>query len=108
MIAAEVGSAILAGVISAVIGVGFGVIVRNQTAAITAALLWSQLVEGMLVSFVPSVDRWLPGGASTALTGVATLNGGLLPAWGAALLFTGYGIAFAAGGLRTVTRHDVA
>jgi ABC-2 type transport system permease protein len=108
VIAAAVGGAILAGVVSGMIGVGFGMIVRNQTAAITAALLWSQLVEGVLVSFAPSVDRWLPGGASTALTGVATLNGGLLPVWGAALLFLGYGVAFAAGGLQTVTRRDVA
>jgi ABC-2 type transport system permease protein len=107
-ITGAVGGAVLAGVISGLVGVGFGAIVRNQTAAITAALLWSQLVEGLLISFAPAVGRWLPGGASTALTGVATPTGDLLPAWGAAVLFVGYGLAFALGGLRTVTRHDVA
>jgi ABC-2 type transport system permease protein len=107
-IAAALGGAILAGLVSGLFGVGFGAVVRNQTAALTAALLWSQLVEGLLVSFAPTIGRWLPGGASTALTGTATPNGGLLPMWGAALLFTGYGLAFAFGGLRTVSRQDVA
>jgi ABC-2 type transport system permease protein len=107
-ITAAVGAAVLAGVVSGLFGVSLGAIVRNQTAAITAALLWSQLVESLLVSFAPAVGRWLPGGASTALTGTATPNGGLLPAWGAAALFVGYGLAFTLGGLRTVTRHDVA
>jgi ABC-2 type transport system permease protein len=107
-IAAMVGGAVLAGVVWGLLGVGFGAIVRNQTAAITAALLWGSLGETLLVRFAPAVSRWLPDGASTALTGEATPHGGLLPVWGAAVLFIGYGLAFAVGGLQTITRHDIA
>ena len=107
-IAAAVGGAMLAGVVYGLVGVGFGAIVRNQTAAITAALLWSTLGEGLLIDHAPAMGRWLPGGASNALTGMATPHGSLLPMWGAAVLFTGYGLAFAVAGLQTITRHDVA
>lgn len=91
----------------ALVGVGLGSLVRNQTAAVVVALVWVMVVEGLLVSFVPQVGRWLPGGAVAALTGVATPDGGLLPMWGGALLFALYGLAFAAAGIRLVLRRDV-
>ena len=91
----------------AVVGVGVGSMVRNQTAAVAGAVVWVLVVEGLLVSFAPDVGRWLPGGAATALSGVATANGGLLPMWGAALLLTVYGLAFAAAGTRFVLQRDV-
>lgn len=91
----------------ALVGVGIGAMVRNQTAAIAGAAVWVVIVEGLLVSFEPDVGRWLPGGAATALSGVATANGGLLPMWGAALLLTAYGLAFATAGTRFVLHRDV-
>ena len=48
---------IAATVLGAVVGVGFGAMVRNQTPAITIALVWTQVVEGMLVGFVPGVGK---------------------------------------------------
>jgi ABC-2 type transport system permease protein len=60
------------------------------------------------VSFAPAIGRWLPGGAASALTGVATANGGLLPMWGGALLVTLYGLAFTAAGTRLILRRDIA
>lgn len=99
---------LLATTLSAIVGVGFGALVPNQTVAITAALVWITILEGLLVSFKPVVGRWLPGGASSALTETATLNGGLLPIWGGALLFAAYGLAFAAAGSRLVLRRDIA
>jgi hypothetical protein len=100
--------AIAATALYAPVGVGLGSLVRNQTAAIVVAMVWVMIVEGLVVSFVPDVGRWLPGGAVAALTGVATYDGGLLPMWGAALVFTGYGLAFAALGLRFAMHRDVA
>ena len=88
-------------------GVGVGALLRNQTVAVTVALVWVLVVEGVLVGFAPAVGRWLPGGAGSALTGVATANGGLLPMWGAALLLAGYGLAFAAASTRLITRRDI-
>lgn len=99
---------LLASTLSPIVGVGFGALVNNQTIAVTAALVWVTTLEGLLVSFKPEIGRWLPGGASSALTETATLNGGLLPIWGGALLFAAYGIAFAAAGSRLVLRRDIA
>ena len=88
-------------------GVGVGALLRNQTVAVTIALVWVLIVEGVLVGFAPAVGGWLPGGAGSALTGVATANGGLLPMWGAALLLAGYGLAFAAASTHLITRRDI-
>jgi ABC-2 type transport system permease protein len=89
------------------VGVGVGALLPNQTVAVTIALVWVLIIEGILVGFAPAVGRWLPGGAASALTGVATANGGLLPMWGAALLLAGYGLTFAAAGTHLIVRRDI-
>jgi ABC-type transport system involved in multi-copper enzyme maturation permease subunit len=99
--------AVAATALYALVGVGLGSLIRNQTAAVVVALLWVMIVEGLLVSFVPEVGRWLPGGAAAALSGAATVEGGLLPMWGGALLFAAYGLAFAAAGVRFVMQRDI-
>jgi len=91
----------------ALVGVGVGSMVRNQTSAVAGAVVWVLIVEGLLVSFSPDVGRWLPGGAASALSGVAVATGGLLPMWGAALLLTVYGLAFAGAGTRVVRNTDI-
>jgi ABC-2 type transport system permease protein len=95
-------------VLYGLIGVGVGSLVRNQTAAIVATLLWVLVVENSLVSFAPQIGRWVPSGASNALTSVAAPAGGLLPAWGGGLVLLAYGLAFAAAGARFAVRRDVA
>ena len=92
----------------ALVGVGVGCLVRNQTAAIVGALVWLFVLEGPLVSFVPQLGRWFPGGAAAALSAAATADGGLLPMWGAGLLFTAYGLVFAAIGTALMAARDVA
>src|SRR5215217_4273738 len=77
--------------------VGVGSLVTNQTLAVAVTLTWLLLVEAMVVSFAPSLGRWLPGGAAGAMSGAATYSN-LLPVGAAALLFAGYGLAFAAAG----------
>jgi ABC-2 type transport system permease protein len=101
-------AAIAATALYAVVGVGVGSLIRNQTAAVVIALLWVMIVESLLVTFLPEVGRWLPGGAVAALTAVATRDGGLLPMWAGGLLFAAYGLGFAATGSRFVLRRDVA
>ncbi len=100
--------ALLATTLSPIVGVGFGALVTNQNLAVTAALVWITTVEALLVSYKPEIGRWLPGGASSALTGTATLDGGLLPIWGGAILFAAYGLAFSVAGSRFVLRRDIA
>jgi ABC-2 type transport system permease protein len=99
--------AILATALYALIGVGFGALIRNQTAAVAAALLWTTVIEGPLVSFYPAIGRWLPGGAASALTSTPTPHGGLFAIWAAALLLAGYGLAFAGAGTRLTLRRDI-
>jgi ABC-2 type transport system permease protein len=91
------------------IGVGVGSLIRNQTAALAVALAWVLIVESLLVGFAPEIGRWIPGGAAAALSGAANraASGGLLPMWAGALLFAGYGVAFAVGGSRFTMRRDI-
>ena len=97
---------IAATAISGIVGVGIGALVSNQTLAVTVTLIWSLLIEGMVVNLAPGLGRWLPGGAAGAMSGSATYSN-LLPVWAAALLFAGYGVASAAAGSRFVLRRDI-
>jgi len=94
-------------VLYAVVGVGLGALVRNQTLAITAALIWTFIAEGTVVAFADEIGRWLPGAAATAMTGGAAPGSDLLPMWAGALVFAGYSLAFAAAGSRSIGRRDV-
>ena len=73
----------------------------------TVVVVWTSIVEALLVGFLPEVGRWLPTGAVSSLGGTPTAEGGLLPFWGAALVLTGYGAAFALAGSRLVLRRDI-
>ena len=97
---------IAATALGAVVGVGVGALVTNQTLAVTVTLIWMLVVESLVGSFAPGIGRWLPGGAAGAMSGAATYSN-LLPVGAAALLFAGYGLAFAAAGSRFVLRRDI-
>lgn len=99
--------ALVATTLYAVVGVGLGSLIRNQTVAVVVALVWVMIVEGLVVTLLPSVGRWMPGGAVAAVTRVTTENGGLLPMWGGGLLFAAYGLAFATAGSRLVLQRDI-
>ena len=91
----------------AMVGVGLGSLIRNQTVAVVVALIWVMIVEGLVVTLLPQVGQWLPGGAVAALTGVTVDDGVLLPMWGGALLLAAYGLAFATAGSRFVLQRDI-
>jgi ABC-type transport system involved in multi-copper enzyme maturation permease subunit len=91
--------------IYAIVGVGVGSLIRNQTAAVVVALAWVLVVDNLLVSFAHQIGRWTPVGSSAALSGNP---GHWLPMWGGALVFVAYGLAFAAAGTRFTIRRDVA
>ncbi len=93
--------------LAAAVGIGLGALMPNQTLAITVVVVWTSIVEALLVGFLPEVGRWLPTGAASSLGGTVTAEGGLLPFWGAALLLTGYGLALAAAGTRVVERRAI-
>jgi hypothetical protein len=89
------------------IGVGLGAVLRNQTAAVITALVWTVAVEAIIAGFVPELYRWLPGGASTAVTGSASV-GETFGITGGLVLSLGYAAAFALVGRWMLLRKDLA
>ena len=86
-------------------GVTIGALVRNQTAAIAAVLIWLLAVEGLLGNVFRSARflEWLPvavGRSAVRLESVA----GALPVWSALLVLGGYVTVFAIASNRFVTR----
>ncbi|MCF6743277.1 ABC transporter permease [Blastococcus sp. KM273128] len=103
------GSAGLALVIYAIIGVGLGALLRNQVGAIVGGLVYLFVIEPIIRS-IPATSgayKWMPGGALEALT--ATFEGpDLLEAWQGGLLLLGYGLLAALLGTFLAVRRDIA
>ena len=102
------GTAGLTLVIYAIIGVGLGALLHNQVGAIVGAVVYLLVVEP-LIAFVPAtapVYKWLPGGATEALTGDTGFFE-LLTAWQGGLLLLGYGLLAAFLGTVLAVRRDV-
>jgi hypothetical protein len=93
--------------IGGLVGVGIGAMLTNQTLAITATLIWTLAIENLLASFVSGIGRWSIGGTASAVSGSIPTTGSLLPMWAAAIVFAGYGLAFAATGSRIMVRRDI-
>ncbi len=90
----------------ALLGVAVGTVVPNQTLAVVLPLGWFLLVETLVPAY--SLDRlvpWLPGGATTALSGGQLA--GALPAWAALLVLLGYVLALLVPGTRRIARRDI-
>jgi ABC-2 type transport system permease protein len=102
------GGLVLGFAVYAVLGVGFGSLVRNQIAAITAALVWVLLVEGIVVAIWPTVGKWLPGGAFSGVMQVQSIGGSsYLAVLPATLLLLGYAAVFAGVAVSTTLRRDI-
>ena len=102
------GGAILGSALFAVLGVAVGTLVRNQIAAILGILVWVLLIEQLVVAFLPSVGKWLPGGALAGVLQTTGVNGTTyLPVWAGALVLVGYTALFAAIAALTTQRRDI-
>lgn len=95
------------------VGVGVGALVKNQVAAIVAALGYMFIVEGLLNGFEAThkIFKFLPGGASQAMYVLTDIPGrpapDLLTPWGGAALLVAWGIVFAVAALFFTTRREV-
>jgi ABC-2 type transport system permease protein len=58
---------VVVGLLWAAIGVGVGLALRHQVAAIVGCLVWITIGEGVLGGLIPKVAKFLPGTASRAI-----------------------------------------
>jgi ABC-2 type transport system permease protein len=91
----------------ALLGVGIGAVIGNQTVAVVLPLLWFGVVEQLAPAY-PALRwllPWLPGGVLSAIGGGRFP--GSLPFWAALLAFAAYLLALFGSGVRRIVRMDV-
>jgi hypothetical protein len=106
----------LAFVLSAIIGVSLGALLRNQILAVVLAILWVLIIEGVLtlllglIHWTP-VQKYLPGAAIDSIVNIADPSGStnnmLLQPWAGALVLLGYAVIFVLAAFATTLRRDV-
>ena len=101
-----VGRLVAATVLWTAIGVGLGLAVKHQVAAIAGTLVWLLAAEGILSGLVPNVAKYFPGAAGFAIVGINPADL-LTPSLGAALL-GGYALVAVATGAILMQRRDIA
>jgi len=89
------GKGALVAALWAALGVGLGLAIRHQVAAIFGAFLWIFVAENLLVRLLPDVAQYFPVSATGSLVGapgpqLGALAGGLaLAGWAAAAIVAG-------------------
>ncbi|MFN8127507.1 MAG: ABC transporter permease subunit [Candidatus Nanopelagicales bacterium] len=108
---------VVALILWALVGVGFGSVLTNQVAAIVVLLVFTQFVEPLLRLLLAQFDatealsKFLPGAAGEAIAGsslyVSSGLAELLPSWAGALVLLGYAVVFLVIGRLTTFRRDI-
>jgi len=102
-----VGKAIVICALWSTFGLGIGLTVSHQVAAIVGTMLWLLVGEGLVEMLASGAAKFLPGHASTALLGIASADSTLVaPLVGAALL-AGWSLASVGIGGKALARRDV-
>ena len=94
----------------ALLGLGFGTLLRNQVASIVVLLLLGFLLDPILEGLVPAIGKWLPTATGEAVAGGLVPAGqaaNLLSTGVAALILVAWGVAPAVIGYFTTFRRDV-
>jgi ABC-2 type transport system permease protein len=95
--------------IFAVVGIGIGVLIRNQIAAVIGTLVYLFVLEP-LIDIIPVVQKaypYLPGAAAAAITGASRGNLTHLDALQGGLVLLGWGVLFAVAGWIFTIRRDI-
>ncbi len=108
---------VIALVIWALVGVGFGSVLTNQVAVIVVLLVFTQFVEPLLRLLLAQfeatemVSKFLPGAAGEAIAGsslyVSSGLAELLAPWQGTLVLLGYAVVFTVIGRLTTFRRDI-
>ena len=98
--------------IYAVVGIGVGVLVRNQISAVIGAMAYLLVFETLIaiIPFVKDVYKFLPGAAAQALIGAGGGRRGapdLLDPLQGGLLLLAWGLVLTASGYITTVRRDI-
>lgn len=117
---AMLGRIVVAFVLWVVVGIGVGLVVRNQVAAVVIVLAFTQFVEpllrfgGAFVSGLSDAARFLPGAASDTLVGASLFSasaggdaGQPLEWWVGGLVLLAYGLLLTVLGYLSSWRRDV-
>jgi ABC-type transport system involved in multi-copper enzyme maturation permease subunit len=88
------------------IGVGLGMIIRNQVGAIIGILAWGFVIQNLLFGLAPSVGRWTPDSAQNGMMGMTDSH--LLDPVPGAVVLIGWTIAICIAGAIMAARRDVA
>ena len=97
---------VIAGACFGMIGVALGALTRNTVGAIVAAIAWAIFVEQIILQTVaPSLEKWLPVGASLGLTNPPSAS--VLPPALAGLVLTCYAMVLLVAASVTTIRRDV-
>jgi ABC-2 type transport system permease protein len=89
------------------LGVGIGALVRNVVGAVSGALVWIAVVEGLVAQLIGDNGKWLAFRSGVALEGVSSPGLALLPQWGGGLMLVAYAGAMVTVALATSMRRDV-
>ncbi|MGZ8632032.1 MAG: ABC transporter permease subunit [Actinomycetota bacterium] len=90
------------------IGLGVGLLVLHQVAAIVGSLLWVLVGEGLVGIVAPQVAQYLPGQAANAALGMSAGDAVMVaPIVGAGLL-AGWVVLSLGAGTRALVRRDIA
>lgn len=102
-------SAIVVIAIFSVVGIGIGVLVRNQIAAVIAALAYLFVIEPLIqiIPVIKNVYPYLPGAAASAITGGGRPGSTLLDPWVGGVVLVGWGVLFAVSGWIFTIRRDI-
>ena len=90
------------------LGVSIGALIRNQTAACAAVLVWLLAIEGIISDIFhrSAFVLWLPIAVAHTMISTGSTNGGP-SAPVATAFFTGYVAAFAVAATRITLQRDV-
>jgi ABC-2 type transport system permease protein len=100
-----VGRLVGATVLWTAIGVGLGLAVKHQVAAIAGALVWLLAAEGIFSGLVPNIAKYFPGAAGFAIVGINPADL-LTPGLGALLLGSYAAVAVGIGAV-LMQRRDI-
>jgi ABC-2 type transport system permease protein len=92
--------------VAGALGVGFGFLLRRQTAAIVVVFIWLLVVEPLLA--IANVNQYAPGHAVASVVVAGAPSSELLSFWPGFLLALAYAAGLALAGAVAVRRTDVA